>query len=379
MRPGLLLEKTKKVIRFEEAREQVAREYALNIPDITLELTKLRIANTKEPALDIPGRGTLLLTNWARSQLGTLLGVRWDKWFKYADPREVQEEIQKRFRKMGGSQKLRMRRYAKGEANGKFEGYVRAVLGPNYAPIDDERIFDRMSKTYRRQLSEISFIKDHYNKDGKWSNDHCSYYSMITEPVNLGPLDRAHPNQDVRRIYDLAEREGKLPDADWVYPGLQLRNSEVGYTAVVIDEFVFRLVCLNGATVCIMNKNLMYRQHRKVENEDIDEQLGNVLTGLPNRWQIVEQRMKQLAAIVVSDPLDTLEKQLLRMKASKQIIDGAKEAFKLEPLPNMYGVMQAITRSAQTYDDMDRRYEVESLGGQLLALAPKLAAKQQES
>jgi hypothetical protein len=374
MRPGLLLEKTKKLARFEVVREQVAKTYDLNIPDQVVELSKLRIAPTKEPALDIPGRGVLVLTDWARSQLGILLGITWDKWFKYAKPREVQDEIQKRFRQMGGSQKLRLRRFNRTDSDtgssGKFDGYVRAVLGPNYSPIDDERIFSRMERSYRSQLNEINFIQNHY-ASGKWSNDHCSYYNMISNPVNVGAIDRAHPDPAVRRIYDLAEQEGKLPDADWIYPGMQLRNSEVGYTAVIIDEFVFRLVCLNGATVRLASKNLLYRQHRKVEDLDIDKQLGDVFTGLPERWKIVETRMKQLAAIPVSDPVETLDKQLTRMKATKKIIEQAQAAYKLEPLPTMYGIMQAITRVAKEYADMDKQYEIEALGGQLLANAPK--------
>lgn len=382
-RPGLLLQNSKKkLISFSEAREQVALRHALNLPDVVIEMSKVKVAEAKDAALDIPGHGTYCMTDWARKQLGAVLGVQWDKWFdpKYVDTRSVQDEVQKRFTGSGASHKLRLCRFngsgAEADLRGRgYDGYVRAVLGPNYASIDDERVFDRMEKSYKSQLSGVNFMKNHLSAAGHWNNDHCSYYSMIGEPVNLGPIDRNSPSLDVRKVYDLAEREGRLPDADWVYPGMQLRNSEVGYTALQIAEFVFRLVCLNGAIVCIGKEQLMYRTHRPTEDKLLDKQLGDAFTKLPEKWKRTETNMKLLSAIPIKeDPNEEIEKQLGKMDATKEFIERAKGSYLLEPLATMYGILQAITRAAQSYEDMDKRFELESLGGRLIANAPKLLA-----
>ena len=378
---GLLLQDQKKLLKFNVVREQVERRNDLNLPDVVVEMTKVKVADTKDTALDIPGHGVFCMTAWARSQLGSYLGVQWDKWFanKYVSSKDIQEEIQRRFRRSGESKKLRLCRFNGAEDDAKlkqsgYHGYVRAVLGPTYASIDDIRVFDRIAKSYRHQLDEVSFMKNHLSKLGHWNNDHCSYYSMVGAPINLGPLDRQNPDKNVRRIYDLAEREGKLPDADWVYPGMQLRNSEVGYTAVQISEFLFRLVCLNGAIICTGESKLMYRTHRPIEDVILDKQLEAVFSNAPARWKLTEQNMKILSSIVLQDPLIELERQLLKMEVPKKFIEQAKTAFEMEPLPTMYGVLQAITRAAQTEDDMDKRFDLESLGGRLITSAPRLQA-----
>jgi hypothetical protein len=379
MRPGLLQDQ-RKLIKFSDVREQVGRKHSLNLPDVVTEMTKVKVADTKDAALELPGGKVYCLTGWARGQLGSMLGVQWDKWFdpKCVNAEDVQEEVQRRFRRSGESKKLRLTRFdndSDDDLKGKgYDGYVRAVLGPTYTPIDDERLFDRMSKSYRGQLEKYHFMKNHLSLTGHWGNDHCTYYSLVGDPVDLGPLDRKHPDPAVRRIYDLAEREGKLPDSDWVYPGIQLRNSEVGYTAVVVDEISFRLVCLNGAIICVGNSRLMYRTHRPIDDDQLDKQLNEVFTLAPSRWRTTEQNMKILAAIKIDEPLKELEKQLTKMECTKIFIKQATEAYALEPLPTMFGILQAVTRAAQKYDDMDKRFDLESLGGRLIANAPRLQA-----
>lgn len=380
-RPGLLLQNQRKTASFNEVREQVAQQADRNLADVVIEVSKIRVAGTEQPALDIPRVGTFALTIWAQKQLGIFLGVQWDKWFdsKLVEPQDIQREIARRFSRSNESKKLRLTRFSKSnedtvlQAKG-FDGYARAILGPRYAAIDDIRIFERMAKSYHGQMDSLQFLKTHMSPVGRLNNDHCSYYSMIgREPVNVGPIDVNHPDQNVRRIYALAQREGKLPDADWVYQGLQLRNSEVGYTAVQINEMLFRLVCLNGAIVAVGESQLFYRIHRTVKDEDLDKELGAVFAQAPERWRITERNLKMLAAIPLTEPLVELEKQLVKMKATQAVVEKAKAAFAQEPIPTMYGVVQAITRAAQTYeDDMDARYELEELGGQLVANAARL-------
>jgi hypothetical protein len=384
MNHGLLLQDQKKLLKFNSVYEEVTRKADLNLPDVTIEMTKVKIANTgaaQDVALDVPGQGTFCMTHWARSQMGSYLGIQWDKWFnpKAVNSRDIQEEVQKRFRQSGESKKLRLCRFNGAEADAKlkktgYDGYVRAVLGPTYASIDDVRVFDRIAKSFRNQLDSVHFMKNHMSKTSHWGNDHCTYYSMIGEPVNLGPIDRLNSNVAVRRIYDLAEREGKLPDADWVYPGFQLRNSEVGYTAVQINEFLFRLVCLNGAIICTGESKLMYRTHRPIEDVILDQQLHAVFSGAPARWKLTEKNIKILSGIVLQNPVAELEHQLLKMDVPKSFIKLATEAFEKEPLPTMYGVLQAITRAAQQEEDMDKRFDLESLGGRLINSAPRLQA-----
>ena len=374
---GLRLQDSKKLIKFETVRQEIAEEHDLKNPDVVAKMSDVRINNDLN--MEIPALGTFVMTDWSKHQLGQKLGIQWDKWFntKWVNPTMIQEELQRRFSHSGESCKIRTKQYRKGAPGLKVaDGYMRAVLSPTYEPIDDEKIFDRCERKFTRQLDTLGFMKGHHNKHEVWGNDHCNYYTLVAnEPINLGPIDRGHNNPDVRRIYDIAERAGTLPEADYVYPGLTLRNSEVGYTAVIIVEFNFRLVCLNGMIISVGESRLLYRQHRPIEEAALDKQLGDVFNKLDTRWALTKQRLQLLSGIMINDAEKEIEAQLNKLEATKVFIKSAQDAWKLEPLDNMYGVLQAITRAAQGInEDMDKRVDLEEMAGRLLSKASSLTA-----
>jgi hypothetical protein len=367
---GLNLEETKQLVKFDQVRNQVAVSNDLKNPDQVVEMSRLRI--TPELNIEIPNSGTFKLTNWSQKQLGQLLGVQWNKWFdpKIGTHEHVQEEIQRRFTATGDSRKIRTNRFRAGAPGVEgCDGYIRALLSPTYHPIDDERIFDRLEKRFGSQVEGLNFMPNHLSKKSSWGNDHCNHYTVVGQPINMGDIDRKHPDPKVRQIYDIAEAEGALPSSDLVYPGFHMRNSEVGYTAITIDEFNFRLVCLNGMMLTAGESRLMYRQHRPIEDAVLDRQLNDVFEKIPVRWENTRVKMTKLQELQLEHAEKEIEERLLKLEAPKHFRDAAVKAFEKEPLPNMFGVVQAITRAAQEYDDMDKRFEFEALAGRVLQRA----------
>jgi hypothetical protein len=370
---GLLMER-RKLHRFDDVYDNVVRLHDLNFPDQNIDLENLRVisdGNDKKPDIfvEVPGIGRLALTRHSKGQLGSILGIRWDKWFdpNHVKPEEIQEEITRRFARTNENRKIRARRYPSDAPGSKYaDGVIRAVLSPTYAPIDDIRIFARLRARFRGNMSEVGFMK-HLGAD--FYNDRASHYSVVGEPINMGPIDRDHPDQRVRHIYDMAEAEGKLPSDDWVYQGFHFRNSEVGYTAVTIDATTFRLVCLNGAIVTVKDGRLLYRMHRSLDDEAIDSLLDGAFRKMPAAWERNRRQMVSLRDAVLEDPEAEIIAFLTRQKTTKSFMDKVKEAWETEPLPNRYGVMQAISRAAQAELDMDKRAELEELAGRYLAAA----------
>jgi len=364
---GLNLEQTKKLAKFEKVREHVALEHARQNPDVVVDMDKIRV--NEQLDIEVPQVGTFRMTDWAQKQLGQALGVQWNKWFdpKLVTHTQVQEELQRRFSKTGDKRKLRTTQFKTGAPGVQgCDGYMRAILSPTYHPIDNERLFDRLEKKFGSQVSELNFMSDHLSKKSRWGNDHCSHYTLVGQPVNMGAIDRNHPDPAVRRIYDLAEKEGALPQDDLVYPGFHMRNSEVGFTAITIDEFSFRLVCLNGCMLTVGDSRLMYRQHRPIEDAELDKQFNQVFERIPVRWEDTRHRMVRLQGSAVDHPEAMIEEELRRLEAPKYFRDAAIKAFEQEPLKNRYGVVQAVTRAAQDVEDMDKRFEFEALAGQML-------------
>jgi hypothetical protein len=365
---GLNLEQAKKIVKFDAVRDVVARQHDLKNPDVVIEMDKIRL--TKQLDVEIPNAGTFRMTDWAKKQIGSILGVQWDKWF---DPRfvthtQVQEELQRRFSRTGDQRKLRTKRFKDGSPGiPGCDGYLRAVLGPVYHPIDDERVFDRLEKQFGSESSELQFMPNHLSKKNSWGNDHCNYYTMVGQPVNMGAINREHPDPEVRRTYDIAEMEGALPEDDLVYPGFNMRNSEVGYTAITIDEFSFRLVCLNGMMITTGDSRLLYRRHVPIEDAHLDKQLKDVFDKAPVRWETTRQQMALVQGVLLNSPTQVIEDELKRLGAPKYFRELAVKKHEEEPLKNGYGVLQAITRAAQDYDDdMDKRFEFEAMSGRVL-------------
>jgi hypothetical protein len=364
---GLDLEKSKKLIKFEDIRETVAQQHSLKNDDVVIAMDKVRF--NEQLDVEIPNTGTFRMTDWAKKQIGSVLGVQWDKWFdpRFVDHNQVQEELQRRFSRTGDQRKLRTMKFKTGAPGIEdCDGYLRAVLSPTYHPIDDERVFDRLEKQFGGQVSELRFMSNHLSKKPSWGNDHCNYYTMVGQPVNMGAIDRNHPDPEVRRIYDLAEMEKALPKDDLVYPGFNIRNSEVGFTAITIDEFSFRLVCLNGMMITTGDSRLMYRRHVPIEDAQLDKQLNDVFEHAPVRWEKTRKQISKAQEVLLDNPSQIIEDELKRLDAPKHFRDLAVKKHEIEPLKNGYGVLQAITRAAQEYEDMDKRFEFEAMGGRVL-------------
>ncbi|MFW9801035.1 MAG: hypothetical protein ACFFFC_00160 [Candidatus Thorarchaeota archaeon] len=376
MNPKGLLMKRKRLIKFEKVHDGINYLADLNYPDKVIELKNIKVAkiqlgtSKQNIILDIPPLGLLRLTDWSKKQLGAKVGVNFDKWFRYSKPHEIEEELRRRFTRTGECAKIRARRIIDITETKFCNGYIRAILSPDYFPIDDVLIFDRLAQTYGNQVSEMEFIKNRYSDD--FYNDRASHYTMTGEPINLGPIDRNSKNEIVRAYYAAAEKEGLLPDNDWVYQGLHIRNSEVGYTALTIDCTIFRLVCLNGAIVSTKQGRLLYRTHRNIDAKGIDKILNPVFVKMPKAFNSNQQRIIVLRDSVVKDPNEEIEKFLQKQKATKLFIEKTKNAFNEEPINNKYGVWQAIARAAKmelSTKNMEKRFELEEIAGKYLMAA----------
>lgn len=370
---GLALEKAKRLLKFKDLRETVAQKHSLNNPDNVIELSTIRIAEGMH--VEVPKIGTFTMTEWAKRQMGSLLGVQWDKWFdpKLVTPQFVQEELNRRFSRTGLKMKLRTTRFGmdkKGVPG--CDGYLRAILSPTYFAIDDERVFDRLERSFGSRVSEMGFMQ-HYGRN-TWTNDHGHYYTVIGKGVNVGDIEYNHADQSVKDAYAVAGGSKELGQEDWVYQGFTIRNSEVGFTAVIVDEFFLRLVCNNGAMVTSGGGNLMYRQHRPIEDAELDNQFKQVFDSAPGQWDRTGKTLMALKAAPIHEPVAELDKILESMETTKKFRELAAEKFKLEPLPSAWGVLNAITRAAQDSQDMDKRFELEALAGTFLQKhAPRLA------
>ncbi len=308
------------------------------LPDRVVHVADLKM----NPAghIVLPGGTELRMNPWARKQLSSLLGLRWDKWFQSASGDERAEECNRRFSRIPGELKVRAWKDDDGVAN----GIARAFLAPGFTPIEDARIFERMNTMLKGLVSEYVFTAAEFT-------DGTSHFTA------------AHS-----KAFDL--------DGDRLHPGWHLRNSEVGGSALSLDDHWLRLLCLNGLMVRVGGRRSLYRTHRAIEDDALAAALVIAVGRLPERWQVSFEWMRAAKTIAVPHPDDAVA-AILGDSADvpKALLEEAQRVVLRDGDNSRYGVVQASTLVAHTVNaNPDVRMAMETLAGQYLGETPAATA-----
>lgn len=318
---------------FDEVHSEVTRRHDRMLPDMTVSTGDL--AMDVEGRIVAPGGTTYGMNEWARSQLASKLGIRWGKWFATATPAERAEEVTRRLQRTPGELKIRAWR----DDSGTADGVARAFLAPSFTPIDDVRLFDQMHTMVRGVVAEYRFTRVEMTEG-------TSHYTA----VHRDPCDLR---------------------GDVLHPGWHLRNSEVGGSALTLDDFWLRLVCTNGLMVQSGGKRALYRTHRAIDDDQLAAALTIALGRLPSRNASTLALMSAAMDVAVPHP-DAAVEAILGESADvpKALVEAAQRVVLRDGDRSRFGVVQAITYVAHAEnDDPDVRFAMERLAGGYLAAA----------
>lgn len=317
---------------------QVSARADLGLPDHVLGLQDLRFNGYAN--VEVPDVGEFALTDWSRRQLASILGVRWDKWFQTARTEEIADEVNRRLRRSNFEMKIRLARHPGDPDDHGTDGVLRAFLGPTYTPIDDVQVFDSLRANMNSELASAKFVRTAVT-------DRSSHFAGVAgDPVDL-------------------DTSGK---PDWVYPGFLIRNSEVGFTALTIDVFIFRLVCTNGLMVTADGKRLLYRQHRPIEAGKLSELLGEAFSTLAASSTVAVEQLGRARSEPLEEPEKVIEVLVRSARLPAGLVRNVTDAYHEEPNSTRFGVVQALTRAARALPP-DSRFDLEQLAGRFLAAA----------
>lgn len=189
--------------------------------------------------------------------------------------------------------------------------------------------------------------------------------------------------------------QAEVKKGDVVQMGLLISNSEIGMGSVKVEPFSMRLVCLNGMTHTDYGTRRNHvGRHTTITEETAyqmfaDETLraddqafflkvrDTVRHALSDKvLNSVVGQMREAAGIrIEGDPSRTVEMLAQRYRMNdderggilRHLIEGADLS--------LWGVSNAVTRMAQDVPTYDRSSELETLGGNLIALpAPEIKA-----
>lgn len=183
--------------------------------------------------------------------------------------------------------------------------------------------------------------------------------------------------------------QGEVGIGDVIQGGIAARNSDVGVSRALINEFIKRLVCLNGMSRA-QSIEAYKRIHRGSRNpmgilyaqetiaahqETIALEMRDTIRHLlsPERFENTLGQL-QFAAEQKIDAKD-LDKKVNALGKivgynqtegdliMQRLIEGADLS--------QYGMMNAITNLANDVDDYDRASELEAMGGKVIELTPR--------
>lgn len=184
--------------------------------------------------------------------------------------------------------------------------------------------------------------------------------------------------------------EGEVKRGDAVQAGIVISNSEVGQGAVKIQPLVYRLVCANGMVIEDSKYSARHVGGRIDSGEDVYELLSNEAIQADDRAIMLKVRdvvrasfdearfATRLEAMrastedkITGNPADTVKLLAKRFSFNETEQGGILRHLIEGGDVSRWGVLNAVTRTAQDIENYDRATELETIGGNILAFPRK--------
>ncbi|MEM3265025.1 MAG: hypothetical protein QXH07_03625 [Thermoplasmata archaeon] len=208
---------------------------------------------------------------------------------------------------------------------------------------------------------------------------HTVYDKKPTIRLNKAYIDDKIMNFQLLDTETVYRPFDNIPN-DVYYPGLNVRNSEVGYAAFVIEPFLYRSACKNGMIYGFSSIRQIHIGTRKDEGMYWSNKTAE-LEGLTILSKVNDAVQKVFSADFYQDVMEHF-KLLKTEKIPIKIVDAslnilgftqeeAKDIYKKIEGNSRFDFVQAITSKANDYivngsNNPERGYELQKIGGQLI-------------
>jgi Domain of unknown function (DUF932) len=180
--------------------------------------------------------------------------------------------------------------------------------------------------------------------------------------------------------------EAAVAVGDPVQAGFILTNGEIGNSSISVEPFIYRLVCTNGMIL----KDKRQRKNHAGRAENTDLYAEDTLRSIDQAFKL---KIRDLVRNAIS--ISTFNEAVADMKEAKsceitgspaKAVDVTAKALKLNQdesnlvLDHLirsgdltkFGMVQAVTRTAEDLDSYDRATELERMGSQVMYLENSL-------
>lgn len=179
--------------------------------------------------------------------------------------------------------------------------------------------------------------------------------------------------------------QGEVVKGDVVQYGLAISNSEVGMGSVKIEPLVFHKVCDNGLIIQDASLNARHIGRRAGISEGVYEMLSDEARRADDSAILLKVRdivrasfdevqferhlsvMRRAAGIKMTAHPEEVVKVLAKRKSLTEFESGGVLRHLIDGGDlSQWGLVNAVTRTAQDVESYDRATELEAMGGELL-------------
>lgn len=325
-----------------DRQKAAKRDFLASTPSLALETF------AGSPVLKVGTIGTFEVGEYAHEQIGARVGIPSKYYQKMLTeaPALLAENVNHWFKKTPEKRMIRT-----------LDGRARAFLSDRYRPLDHFDLAQPTIETLGRLGCEVQSCE-------------------LTE----------------KRMYikaTCAKITGQIGKGDLVEAGVMVSNSEIGHGSLSVEPFINRLVCTNGLVV---NSLRMRKYHvgrgfdaeggeqateffsdatRRADDRAFFLKINDIIKGTFNQDLfngVVEQMRAASQREIKASLSDVVEEVANNYSLSEQDQESVlKHLIKGGDLTH-WGMVNAITRTAQDQESYDKATEFERLGGQILEL-----------
>ena len=293
--------------------------------------------------LNVPGKfgESYVLNDTARAQLATRLEIpyRYAEKLRMEEPRLLDQNLNALLRRSNEKRLIRT-----------LGPQCRAVLSPSY------RILDHYSflGTVLPMLAQLPDAK-----------------------LNEAYLTETHLH--ISLVFQSAQ--GYVKPGDPVRYGIMMTNSEVGMGSLSVWSFIHRLVCSNGLVVTEADGPGVRRVHLGKRIEDLTKlpndrevwlEYGDVVRSTADNKRLPQilHRLQIAAQTPIMDaPEDAVDKLAKRFQLTKDEGERVLSRYIAGSDLSTWGLVNAITEAAKGAESIQRRVEMQTIGGRLLPVS----------
>jgi hypothetical protein len=182
--------------------------------------------------------------------------------------------------------------------------------------------------------------------------------------------------------------EADIIPGDTVQAGVVISNSEVGLGSVSVMPLLYRLVCLNGMVVNDLGKRKYHVGRENADNWELfsdatlraDDtafmlKLADIVRTAVDaaRFGVIVDRLRETVGAKITAPVaDVVELAGSRYGFTKNEGDGILQHLITGGDLSLYGLSNAVTRTANDSESYDRATALEGVGWEIATMEPRL-------